>query len=297
MWDEPTLVWLALGYNVLISAICITFAGGWIHCALHRRAGLREMRRRAREPPPSCKDPYNMPQVSFVMPVKGTHAHSEASWISQVTRHGYHGQVECIFVVQERADPAYQLLQEMQADGRLPTDGVRVLVAGLTKQTSQKLHNLIYAIERVAEGSEYVLMLDDDMMLHAGAVADLTHELRDASVLAASGFSCDVPGVRSVVCAAACMLRLAMDISVSSGKASTAWGVLRATPPPPTPRLPPPAPRTCPPPPTPAHSRLEAHRDTTSPPRPPPNPPLSVRAAAATHRHPQPLRPPARAAA
>ena len=33
-----------------------------------------------------------------------------------MTRHGYHGQVECIFVVQEEADPAYQLLQEMQAE-------------------------------------------------------------------------------------------------------------------------------------------------------------------------------------
>ena len=44
----------------------------------------------------------------------------------------------------------------MQSDGRLPTDGVRVLVAGLTVRTSQKLHNLIYAIERISESTECV---------------------------------------------------------------------------------------------------------------------------------------------
>ena len=63
-------------------------------------------------------------------------------------------------------------------------------------------------------------MLDDDMMLHPGAVAQLVHELHDPGVLAASGNSCDVPGERSVVCAAACLLRLATDISVSCGRAT-----------------------------------------------------------------------------
>ena len=64
-------------------------------------------------------------------------------------------------------------------------------------------------------------MLDDDMILHPGAVAQLAHELHDPGVLAASGNSCDVPGERSVVCAAACLLRLATDISVASGRGCT----------------------------------------------------------------------------
>ena len=121
------------------------------------------------------------------MPVKGTHASSDANWISQTTRHGYYGKVDFLFVVQEEADPAYALLRQMQADGRLPKEGLRVLVAGLTKNTSQKLHNMIYAIERVSEASEFVLMLDDDMLLHPGAVAGLAKELAEPTVLAASG--------------------------------------------------------------------------------------------------------------
>ena len=215
--------WLALCclvHNCVTSLVSVVLAVGWATCAKNRRAGLRFMKKQAGKPPPTGSGG----QVAFVMPVKGTHSNSEASWLSQVNRHGYRGKVECIFVVQDESDPAYRLLLQMQSDGRLPTDGVRVLVAGLTVRTSQKLHNLIYAIERISENTEYVLMLDDDMILHPGAVAQLAHELHDPGVLAASGNSCDVPGERSVVCAAACLLRLATDISVASGKANKAWG-------------------------------------------------------------------------
>jgi hypothetical protein len=56
-------------------------------------------------------------------------------------------------------------IKQLQAQGSLPTDGVKVLVAGLAQNTSQKLHNMIYAIERVDETAELVLMLDDDMLM------------------------------------------------------------------------------------------------------------------------------------
>jgi len=164
------------------------------------------------------------PQIAFVLPVKGTHPNSATNWISQVNRHGYAGAVEFVFVVQEDTDPAFVLLKKMQAEGTLPTEGVRVLVAGLTERTSQKLHNMIHAIENVGPESELVLMLDDDMLLNKGAVNWLVHELEDGHCLAASGWSCDVPAVDSIVCHAACMFRLALEISFSSGWANAAWG-------------------------------------------------------------------------
>ena len=147
--------WLALCclvHNCVTSLVSVVLAVGWATCAKNRRAGLRFMKKQAGKPPPTGSGG----QVAFVMPVKGTHSNSEASWLSQVNRHGYRGKVECIFVVQDESDPAYRLLLQMQSDGRLPTDGVRVLVAGLTVRTSQKLHNLIYAIERISENTECV---------------------------------------------------------------------------------------------------------------------------------------------
>jgi hypothetical protein len=56
-------------------------------------------------------------------------------------------------------------IKQLQAQGCLPTDNVKVLVAGLAHSTSQKLHNLIHAIERVDRHAELVLMLDDDMRM------------------------------------------------------------------------------------------------------------------------------------
>ena len=57
-------------------------------------------------------------------------------------------------------------------------DRVVTLVAGLATRNSQKLHNLIYAIERLPKDEgRLVLMLDDDMILGDKAVPVLVEEL------------------------------------------------------------------------------------------------------------------------
>jgi len=100
-----------------------------------------------------------------------------------------------------------------------------VLVAGLAQRTSQKLHNMVYAIERVDTSAELVLMLDDDMVMAPGAIDLLAFELKaDPSLLASSGFSCDVPSNGSLAAHVACIFRLLLEVSTSSGKAASAWG-------------------------------------------------------------------------
>jgi len=218
MEDFRDEAWFFFVYDFLVCAMYTMFGLLFFLVAYRRRAAIKLT---------AGKDRIKLnatPQISFVLPVKGTHTNTAAAWISQVNRHGYEGPVEFVFVVQEDNDPAYVLLKQMQEDGRLPADGLRVLVAGLTTKTSQKLHNMIHAISQVSEASELVLMLDDDMLLNSGAVNWLAHELEDPNCLAASGFSCDVPGCPSVVAHAACIMRLVMDISFSSGWAGAAWG-------------------------------------------------------------------------
>ena len=214
--DGESLFWAV--YNAWLCFQFSIFGSLWLLVAVRRQLGIEMAMRR--------KDLQlkATPQIAFVLPVKGTHPNSATNWISQVNRHGYAGAVEFVFVVQEDTDPAFVLLKKMQAEGTLPTEGVRVLVAGLTERTSQKLHNMIHAIENVGPESELVLMLDDDMLLNKGAVNWLVHELEDKYCLAASGWSCDVPAVDSIVCHAACMFRLALEISFSSGWANAAWG-------------------------------------------------------------------------
>mmetsp|Transcript_32170 Transcript_32170/g.102522 ORF Transcript_32170/g.102522 Transcript_32170/m.102522 type:complete len:527 (-) Transcript_32170:55-1635(-) len=168
---------------------------------------------------------HSPPALAVVLPVKGAHPQSASNWRAQLTQHGYSGHVTFVFVVQELSDPAYVLIKQLQAQGSLPIKGVKVLVAGLARNTSQKLHNMIYAIERVDETAELVLMLDDDMRMAPGAVDLLAHDLlSDPSLLAASGFSYDVPARWSPVTHAACIFRLLLEVSVSTGGASAAWG-------------------------------------------------------------------------
>ena len=149
---SDVLATLCAVYNALNLLCWLSFAAGWFFAWLNRTLALHKLKRNA-EARTGTLASTSAPQVTFVMPCKGTHPGSSASWISQVCGHGYHGKVECLFVVQEATDPAYLLLKEMQEDGRLPMEGLRVLVAGLASKTSQKLHNMIYAIERACEAA------------------------------------------------------------------------------------------------------------------------------------------------
>ena len=99
--------------------------------------GLRVMRKQAGKPPPAKSGG----QVAFVVPVKGTHWHSGASWLSQVNLHGYHGQVECIWVVLAprggRCAPAHLLQARSQAS--LPPGASRRSHAGDLVRHSERV--------------------------------------------------------------------------------------------------------------------------------------------------------------
>ena len=204
-----------VGAAVLLALGCLFWLVG------HRRARtVRELT------PPHLPSP---PSVTFVLPVRGTHLNSAANWVAQVHGHGYPGVCEHIFVVAEQDDEARLLIEQLQKDGSLHSNNLRVLVAGHATRTSQKLHQQLAGIR--ASSSEMVLLLDDDMLLHPGAVGWLAQALRDdPSALAACGFSFDVPATKTLLSHVGCMLRLVMAIGLTGGdKASggdvgKAWG-------------------------------------------------------------------------
>nr|AID57153.1 ceramide glucosyltransferase 1 [Emiliania huxleyi] len=213
----------AVYLNVAHAAAYAAFGLLWLHAARLRRRSARALPAMLSDASRALGD--SAPPLCVVLPVKGAHAQSAANWRAQCCSHGYAGPVSFLFVVQEEEDEAYSLVKQLQASGSLPTENVRVLVAGLAVGTSQKLHNLIHAVERIGEQSELVLMLDDDMLLAPGAVNLLAHKLlSDPNALAASGFSCDAPGRWTVLAHAACVYRLILEISVAGGEGSHAWG-------------------------------------------------------------------------
>ena len=152
--------------NVAHAAAYAAFGLLWLHAARLRRRSARALPAMLSDASRALGD--SAPPLCVVLPVKGAHAQSAANWRAQCCSHGYAGPVSFLFVVQEEEDEAYSLVKQLQASGSLPTENVRVLVAGLAVGTSQKLHNLIHAVERIGEQSELVLMLDDDMLLAPG---------------------------------------------------------------------------------------------------------------------------------
>ena len=242
-----------VGAAVLLALGCLFWLVG------HRRARtVRELT------PPHLPSP---PSVTFVLPVRGTHLNSAANWVAQVHGHGYPGVCEHIFVVAEQDDEARLLIEQLQKDGSLHSNNLRVLVAGHATRTSQKLHQQLAGIR--ASSSEMVLLLDDDMLLHPGqpqppplpqpqpqpqpppqpppqpqphlhphptftlpspgAVGWLAQALRDdPSALAACGFSFDVPATKTLLSHVGCMLRLVMAIGLTGGDKASGGDVGKA---------------------------------------------------------------------
>lgn len=229
MGVPPTVYAIA---NAAFATAYVVLGSAWLIVYSRRRsqAAALKAKKESRAAMRSSPGTKRWPPISFVCPVKGTHEGSSATW-QALMHHGYEGPVEFVFVVQEKSDPAFAMLQEMIASGALKLshrgDRVRLLVAGLTTRTSQKLHNLIHAIESLDDDEDRrVLMCDDDMLLAEGAVATLVAELDVPNTLAAGGFSCDVPAKPSVWSHAGSFFRLLLDVSASSGGANAAWGGL-----------------------------------------------------------------------
>ena len=231
-WYPPYWFWwLAAGTSTACTFVLLVL-GSFFWLVGHRRERtVKELE------PPHLPNP---PSVAFVLPVKGTHQNSAQNWVAQVHGHGYPGACEFIFVVAEENDDAARLLDQLRKDGSLHSNKLRVLVAGHATHTSQKLHQQLAGIR--AARSEMVLLLDDDMLLHPGAVGWLAQALReDPNALAACGFSFDVPASKTVLSHIGCMLRLVMAIGLTgkeSDKARAAGGPGR----PPRPPSPPPEP-------------------------------------------------------
>ena len=73
-----------------------------------------------------------------------------------------------------------------------PAVSARVVVAGRTSTTSQKVHNLLCGLAAAASSkSDYVLCLDDDVTMHESALAELVAYKRYPASLLVTGYPHD----------------------------------------------------------------------------------------------------------
>lgn len=157
-----------------------------------------------------------LPKVTVVLAVKGAGEASMANWRSQlVTLYG--GQLEYVFCVESKEDPAYEAVQMLQKE-MAGVCNVRLVVAGLATSCSQQIHNQLAGAESADPSTKYLLFLDDDIQCHPGTIGVLVDSLEEKpEVFVATGYSFDVPSTHSLGAYAAMCYRLPLLVGMSGG--------------------------------------------------------------------------------
>lgn len=124
------------------------------------------------------------PRVAVILPCCGVDERLHQT-VERLGKQNY-ADYEIIFTLESRSDPAYEAIEKW-------TEGWtsvrrRCVVAGLTPHRSQKIHNLLAAVEKVAPDREVLVFLDSDAVPHADWIGHLVAPLADPVVGAATGF-------------------------------------------------------------------------------------------------------------
>ncbi|MHB0946449.1 MAG: glycosyltransferase family 2 protein [Sedimentisphaerales bacterium] len=133
------------------------------------------------------------PKVALIVPCKGIDTAFEKN-IGSFYEIDY-GDYELIFVVENAEDAAYNRLAEIKGKfaGRTKAFDVRILVAGVAAQGSQKLHNLLYAFANISNGVEVLAFADSDACVKNNWLSHILYPLRKDKYGVSSGYRWYVP--------------------------------------------------------------------------------------------------------
>jgi ceramide glucosyltransferase len=119
------------------------------------------------------------PKVALIIPCKGLDDALEQNILSFFAQE-YSDY--CLFlVVQEPDDPACPILTRLieQQQGRTQAKGVRLLIAGRTAQSSQKLHNLLFAYRQIDPDTKILVFADSDACVGPQWLSHIVYPIRD----------------------------------------------------------------------------------------------------------------------
>lgn len=200
------------GLTLSLVTAASTLAGCWGMLAVNR---ISELKNRPRV---TEKTDAPMPSLAVVLPCHGSYSFARICerWNSQLNT-TYSGPVSFVYVVESLDDPAFMTicrylsqvhgLEEagkaalsqdpsyLEKDVMLETSphrSVRLAVAGVTSRSSQKIHNMLFALRDCT--ADFVAFLDDDIKVHRGTLDSLVFALRaNPHALVSTGYSVEVP--------------------------------------------------------------------------------------------------------
>ena len=168
---------------------------------------------------------------TIIMPVKGCTSVRARNWAQHLVSE-YPGPLEILYVVGSERDPAHAAVQLIRAraaqlnEASAGPRSVQVLVAGPARTCSQKLHNMLEGIRHSSAASEFVLFLDDDVLVHPRLVWDMQTALSsDPGAFVATGYPVDlVPSGSNLWAHAAAAFHFVLIPALSHGRSKFVWG-------------------------------------------------------------------------
>lgn len=164
------------------------------------------------------------PRTTLIVPCKGVD-HRFRSNIRSFFEQDYEN-YDLLFVVESESDPAYpeliQLKKDLASSSRAAS--IQILVAGPSRSCSQKIHNLLYALERVPVECEVLAFADSDICVRPEWLGHLVHPLHVAKRGATTGYRWFVPTTHNLATLALSAINAAVAQFLGNSLFNQAWG-------------------------------------------------------------------------
>jgi ceramide glucosyltransferase len=129
------------------------------------------------------------PRAAIIAPCKGMDPALEENLRALFDQN--YADYEIIFVIADPADPAAAVIKKLMADC---TDRrARLIVAGVSRGRSEKVNNLLAALDHVGRGCEVLAFVDSDARVHPDWLGALVAPLDDDAVGATTGYRWYLP--------------------------------------------------------------------------------------------------------
>ncbi|MBI4468730.1 MAG: glycosyltransferase [Acidobacteria bacterium] len=173
--------------------------------------------------------PEFSPRAAVIVPFKGPQEGFEAT-LHAILSQDYPA-YEVVFVAESSRDLAWELVARILKSGHHPPS--RLLEAGTTDSSSQKIHNLRCALQKIDPAVEALIFLDADAQPSAGWLRGLAAPLAEPGVGASTGYRWYLPASGSWPSLIQSLWNASIVTALGPHKRNFAWGgsmsILRET--------------------------------------------------------------------
>lgn len=164
------------------------------------------------------------PRTALVIPCKGIDPAFDTnirSFLGQMYANG-----RLFFVVGEKTDPAYERLRQLIDESRSNPHAqeAQILVAGASTICSQKIHNLLYVIDRLPSEFEVLAFADSDVCVRPDWLEQLVWPLRRGKCGVSTGYRWFVPTRNNLATLALSAVNASIAQLLGNSRFNHAWG-------------------------------------------------------------------------